>query len=394
MFKFENNPKLGFYTVGDKIFYSKPEALISATKTNQFPTWNFNNETFNKLDWLHEPETNIQELYRQRAQQLRDRYDYIRIEVSGGADSSTALYSFLLNDIHIDEVTFRYPKRGENSVSNDPFNTKSENTLSEFAFAARPMLEWIKTHYPQVKITVHDYSDNMLDDAQDDSWIFNSKDYLQPGHAFKHDPLGLIDHKRLADSGKSICVLYGIDKPKLCIKDSKWYAYFIDFQANHANTVTREYSNITTEYFFWTPDLPEIVLKQAHLIKSWFDMPQNKILQHLVRWPNHSVTQRTTLEHVIKPLIYLDYDPATFQVAKPSNNFYPEMDTWFYRNFKDTPAYDRWQAGIQLVTDTIDDKYFNKELEKPVGFIGFLSPFYCLGDAFYKSTGINDFSKF
>ena len=392
MYKLENNSKLGYYTVGGNIHYSKPEALIDATKTDNFPVWNFNNTNFGQVDWLVEPESDLSDLYRLRAQQLRDRYDYIRIEVSGGADSSTTLYSFLLNEIHVDEVVFRYPKQGEKNVGNDPFNYKSENTLSEWEFAAKPMLEWIAINFPKVKITIHDYTESMLNDAADEDWVFKSKDYLQPGHAFKHDPIALKEHKELADTGKHICVLYGIDKPKLCIRDKKWYLYFIDFQANHANTVIGEYNNITIEYFFWTPDFTEIVQKQAHIVKNWFTI--NSQLQHLVRWPNHSVAQRTTYEQLIKPLIYPDYDSTTFQVAKPSNNFYPEMDQWFYTNFSGTYLYRRWQAGIQLVTNSIDPKYFNMEADKPVGFVGFLSPFYYLGDAEYTSTGINDFSKF
>jgi hypothetical protein len=234
----------------------------------------------------------------------------------------------------------------------------------------------------------------MLKGNFDETWIFNTKDYFQPGHCFKHDNFGLIDHQRTADSGKSICVLYGIDKPKLCIKDKKWYLYFMDLQANHSNSIVNEYNNITNEYFYWSPDLPEIVHKQAHIIKNWFSLPQNKILQYLVRWPNHSISHRTTYEHLVKPLIYPDYDPSTFQVIKPTNSFYNEMDHWFYVNFKDTPAFNIWKAGLTLLTQIIDDKYFNHELGNPVGFVGFLSPFYCLGDAEYESTGINSYSKF
>lgn len=107
MFKLENNPKLGYYTVGNEKFFSKPMALTKATETNQFPEWNFNNETFGAQDWLTDPTISIKELYRIRAQQLRDRYDYIRLEFSGGGDSTTALYSFVNNGIHIDEVVFR-----------------------------------------------------------------------------------------------------------------------------------------------------------------------------------------------------------------------------------------------------------------------------------------------
>jgi hypothetical protein len=394
MYKLEQNDKLGYYTVGDKKFYGKVEALMDSTLTGHFPNWNFNRDIFDNLTWEIEPAADLRLLYRMRAQQLRDKYDWIRIEASGGGDSTTALYSFLNNGIHIDEVVFRYPKTGEKNMHNDPFNTKCENTLSEWEFAAKPLLSWIATNHPRVKITVHDYTENMFDDGLDESWVFKTKDYFQPGHSFKHDNVGLHDHRNDAEKGKRICVLYGIDKPKMCIKDGKWYVYFMDLQANHSNSVVYDYDNITNEYFYWTPDLPEIVHKQAHIIKNWFMLPQNKMLQYLVRWPNHSISNRTAYEAMVKPLIYPDYNPATFQVTKPTNSFYNEMDHWFYVNFKETQIYKVWQAGLGFLVDKIDPKFFNNELGRPVGFVGFLSPFYCLGPADYVSTGINEYSKF
>jgi hypothetical protein len=379
--RLEQNDKLGFYTVGDKIYHSKPQALIAATQTGHFPHWNFNNEIFGSQPWTEEPEVSLQELYRLRAQQLREQYDYVRIEISGGSDGNTALYSFLLNGIHVDEIVFRYPKTGEKHVNADPFNTKAENTLSEYKYAAQPLLHWIATNYPKVKITIHDYSLDMLAGNYDETWVFHSKDYFQPGHVFKHNAIGMIEHRRQAESGKKICVLYGIDKPKICIRDNQWYLYFLDIQANCAVGTIEEYNNITNEYFFWTPDMPEIVRKQAHIIRNWFSLPQNVQFQYLIRWPNHSFSQRTAYEQMIKPLIYPDYDHMTFQTAKPTNSFYNEMDHWFYTNFQGTEPYDIWQAGLNLLVDNIDPKFFNREQNRPVGFVGFLSPFYCIGDA-------------
>ena len=377
----EQNPKLGFYVVGEKTFFSKPQALLEATGTGHFPHWNFNREVFSQQPWMQEPVIDLRSLYRMRAQQLRDRYDYIRLEVSGGADSTTALYSFVLNNIHIDEVVFRYPKQGELGLEPDSKNTKPENTLSEWEFAAKPLLKWLSTNYPAVKITFHDYSENILQYRSDESWTDSAKDYLHPEHTFKHDPLATAEQKKLADSGQSICVLYGIDKPKLCIKDGRWYLYFMDIQANHANTNTQGYHNLTTEYFYWTPDLPEIIRKQAHSIKNWFMMAQNKHLQFLIRWPNFSVSQRTTYEALAKPLIYPDFDSTTWQVSKTTNNFYAEMGYWFYRNFKDSNFYNVWHAGIAAMTNRIDPKFFTYELGKPVGFVGFMDSFYDLGPA-------------
>lgn len=387
----EQNPNLGYYTVGNNVYFSKVQALIEGTNTNQFPTWNFNNDVYGKMQWEHEPETNILELYRMRAQQLRDKYDYIRIEASGGSDSTQAIFSFLLNGIHIDEIVFRYPKAGEGSI---PITTnhRCENTLSEYQYATRPFLNWVKTNYPQVKITIHDYSADMLvDKDRDESWVFSAKEFLQPGHVTKFPNYKTIEHKYLADKGKSICVLYGIDKPKICIRDGKWYLYFMDFQANYANPDVGDYTNITNEYFYWSPDLPEISVKQAHLVRNWFNNPVNSHAQFLARWPNHSVAQRTGYENLIKPLIYPDYDPMTFQVTKPSTNFYSEMDYWFYENFKHHKLYQSWQAGIRFVENNIDKKYFNQEFGKVVSFVGFLSPFYCIGNA-VENTKVKQYS--
>lgn len=390
----EQNPKLGFYQVADTRYYSKVEALIAGTKLNTFPEWHFNRDVFDNHDWLAEPYTDLQSLYRQRAQQIRDQYDYIRLELSGGADGNTVLYSFLLNHIHLDEVVFRYPTTGEKNQSADPFNTKPENTLSEWEYAARPTLEWIATNYPDVKITVHDYSADMLASEHDESWVFKTRDYFQPGHPFKHTVDAVDAHKVLLDSGKKICMLWGVDKPKVCIRDSKWYLYFMDIQANAANPDIKHYTNIANVYFFWAPDLPDLVGKQAHVIKNWFNQESNKYLQHLVRWPNYSFAQRTTFEHIVKPLIYPDYDPTTFQTSKPTNSFYNEMDHWFYTNFRDTHAYRAWQAGHRLLTDNIDAKYFNYEMGRAVGFVGFVSPFYYLGDAAFVDSNRNTHFKF
>jgi hypothetical protein len=394
LIKVENNPKLGYYTVGQETFYIKPLALIKATQTGHFPQWNFNRQIFDTMSWHIEPECNLLDLYKKRAQQLRDQYDYIRLEVSGGGDSSTAAFSFINNGIHLDEVVFRYPKTGEKHVTDDPFNTKPENTLSEWRYAAMPFLQWVSQHSPKTKITVHDYSEDMLLARHDESWVYRTKDYFQPGHVFKHTVDALDSHKQQLDKGSKVCMLWGIDKPKVCIKDGNWYLYFMDIQANNANPETGQWDNVTNEYFYWTPDLPELLCKQAHIIKKWFDLPSNQYLQHLARWPNHSFAQRTTFEHIIKPLIYPDYDPTTFQTSKPTNSFYNEMDHWFYVNFQDTAAYRIWQAGLDHLVKNIDTKFFNKEMGRPVGFVGFISPFYYLGPATFKDSKVNVYDRF
>ena len=171
MIGLEQNNKLGFYTVGNKVFHNKPQALLEATRTGHFPHWNFNREVFSRIDTTVEPELSLRELYRIRAQQLRDRYDYIRLEFSGGSDSATVLLSFINNNIHLDEVVFRYPAQGDRDLEPDAKNMKAENTLSEWHFAAKPMLQRLAVTHPGIKITMHDFSDNILKYQGDVSWV-------------------------------------------------------------------------------------------------------------------------------------------------------------------------------------------------------------------------------
>ena len=377
----EENPKVGYFKVGDRIFYSKPQAYVYATEVGIDPVWNFNAAKFAGLNWTVMPETSIRDLYRLRAQQLRDRYDYIRLECSGGADSTTAAFAFLLNGIHLDEVIFRYPKSGEKNAVSDAHITKPENTLGEYEFAAKPLLNWIKTNFPKTIVRIHDYSENMIStrDSRDESWVFNTNNWFQPGHADKHSHFHTNEHKLLADSGKKICALYGIDKPKMTIINDNWYLYFSDFQATHGNPQRGAYDNITTELFYWTPDLPEILIKQAHLIKQWFDMPENQQLKYLVQHPNHDVSKRTAYEQVSKSIIYPDYDLNTWQTSKPTTSFMNEMDYWFHQNFTDTKLYHVWEAGLDLLMSKIDPKYFSYEFGKASGLKAQLSPYYYIG---------------
>ena len=378
----EQNPKLGCYIVGNRTFYSKPEAHIYATESNQHVRWQFNDVAFAKFNWNCEPAGTINDIYRQRAQQLRDKYDYIRIECSGGSDSATAVYSFLLNNIHLDEIVFRYPKQVDKDVTDNALDTRPENTLSEFQFAAKPLLHWVKTNFPNTKVTIHDYSEKILSEekTRDESWVFTTRDWFQPGHGDKHDLFGSAEHRALNDSGKSICVLHGVDKPKMALLDNNWYLFFTDMHPNGPSPIQNGYTNITTELFYWTPDMPEICAKQAHMIRRWFDMPQNQHLKHIIHYANVNADQRTAYENLIKTIIYPDYDPTTWQTAKPTNSFYNEMDHWFYTNLKGTRLYEVWEAGLQFLVDKIDKRYFVNKLGRPTGLILYRSIMYHIGE--------------
>lgn len=376
----DQNPKLGYYKVAQEIFYSKPQAYARAHQLGTSAIWHFNEPEFVRHDWTQPPDTDLREIYRLRAQQLRQKYDYIRLDLSGGSDSATVLYSFVLNNIHLDEVVFRYPKTGEKGVCGDPNDYRPENTLSEYQFSARPMLNWIATHYPKIKITEFDYSESMLENTlQDESWIFSTRDWFQPGHSAKHNIFAAEGHRQQADSGKSICVLHGVDKPKVVTINNNWYTYFVDVFANQPSPLIEDYTNITHELFFWTPDMTELLIKQSHMIKDWFDLPEHAGLQHLVRYPVQNPNNRTAYENIVKSIIYPDFDPLTWQTTKATNSFYNEMDHWFYTNYKNTRMHQVWMAGLEYLQDQVGTDQMMHKNNRPVGLRWNKSLFYYLG---------------
>ena len=114
----------GFYLFNNKVYVSRQDLLDDMLKGLEFrenrfgiphnvniqtqrsmdAVFCFNETVFKLIDWTVEPSQSLKELYVERCQQLRDKYDYLILSYSGGADSHEILYTFLENNIFIDEI--------------------------------------------------------------------------------------------------------------------------------------------------------------------------------------------------------------------------------------------------------------------------------------------------
>jgi hypothetical protein len=138
----------GFYKVGRLKFYSQIEALEVSRKFNLPITWNFNDEFFSSYDWETEPEETISELYVKRCEQLREKYDYLVLFYSGGADSDNILKHFINNNIRLDEIV---------SVTNyEGTQNRLSHWNAEIFEVAIPNVEKIKEKQPNLKHTIID----------------------------------------------------------------------------------------------------------------------------------------------------------------------------------------------------------------------------------------------
>ncbi len=62
------------YTVGAKQFENKINAIVEANETLAEIEWHFHSQ-YDYIDWTVEPSTSLEELYKNRAVQLRNKYN-------------------------------------------------------------------------------------------------------------------------------------------------------------------------------------------------------------------------------------------------------------------------------------------------------------------------------
>ena len=325
--------RLGYYLVGWKKFSNKTHALLESKKSGYDVEWIFNDDVYGKIDWSVPIQTPLMELYKARALQLRQKYDYLTLYFSGGADSTNILHAFIDNNIFIDEILIWSPESFESAYNNKDYS--NANYYSETKYAALPHLDKFKNSLnPNTKITIKDFAKSGMDLlSKQDNW-------------YETMPLGVTisisgilrqvtqetdaHFLRQLDTGKTTCYIMGIDKPMVYNDGKDYYAYFIDTGAYHVmSPVDFNNSNldtVTTEFFYWTPDFPEIVIKQSQLVKAHYET--NPAIKYMAQ--KSLTTHISEYRNIIHDAIYPRYVCEKFQTEKPSTHIHRPMDRWFW----------------------------------------------------------------
>ena len=342
--------KFGFYQVGNFRTYSKFDAAGVAEKTNQKLLWNFNNSAYEFIDWKIEPVESLNELYRQRAQQLREKYDYIVLWFSGGADSTNVLDAFLKNNIKLDDVAtyVNYEATGDrfNFLNGEVYNV------------AIPRIEKARELQPWLKHTMIDLSRLTMDHFQKKDtkfdWIYHMNGYYNPNNTSKQDIKLTVQHWRdMINQGKRVCFVQGIDKPRVHGINGQYYFKFIDM-VDGAVSAHNQMANRPWEFdelFYWSPDLPQIPVKQAHVIKKF--LQQGAMSSELSASIHDGICsviinkQFYTLPmDKMHALIYPYWYPVMYQ-AKALSLFFTPRDEWFFKLPDSDPAKYSWRVGLE-----------------------------------------------
>ena len=381
--------KNGYYQIGDVYCANQITAYQQASRTKQPVKWHFNDEVYNNFNWRSRLNLPITELYRIRAQQLRDKYDYLILWFSGGADSTTALQSFVDNNIHLDEVMIAWPCTRTQGKYTPSFDPSAENIVSEWDYSIKPQLEWLSKNHPNVKITILDQlatPDTQEDHA--DTWTIVEK------HGF-----ATINRQRLLDKElqlrykqhKNIACISGSAPPEVSVLDNKWLA--VTFNNNLAAAAMAKSDFLldgtprNVEYFFWTPDLPELVREQGHIILDFINAyPQNQgvfLQSSPVRKIQKQHNDAELRRNLIKKLVYPKWNLNIFQANKPKDGYlFPTIYNWFHSHHESNSYLQAWSSALRsqysLISDDLLPKRKNQVLFN-VDYPILLSKFHVIG---------------
>jgi hypothetical protein len=343
--------QFGYYLANQFKSYSKFEAIEYAARNACQVRWIFNDAIFGSQNWLEEPTQSLSELYSQRARQIREKYDHVVLFFSGGADCTNILNAFVDNNIPLDEVV--------SYVNYEATGDKNNNFNGEIFNVAIPAIENVKLIQPWLRHTIIDISQMTVDFFNQPQtkfdWIYFVNHYASPNNVARKDiRLSQPHWQRMFVAGQRVGFVFGSEKPRVKgINGRYWFAFedVID-PAVPAQSQIANHPWEFNELFYWSPDMPQIPIKQAHVIKSW--LKQQTSAEHPTFYQDNdkSCVYTTvgkkicyvTLEH-INWLLYPNWKPVPFQ-GKPPSLIFTWRDTWFFNLSDQDHAKYSWKTGL------------------------------------------------
>jgi hypothetical protein len=410
MYTTSNKDRYGFYTVGNYKTYSKLEAIELSGKFKKPVEWKFNQVEFENFDWTVEPPGSLEFWYKQRAQEIRNKYDYIVVWYSGGADSHNVLMSFVRNNIFVDEIAQYHNLNG---------NKGNKNTyLNEEVFAtSAPITQDLIANNPLYRYTKHrlvDLSDIqtkiLLDNSNKWDYFYKIGTYPSPNTLAKSYLREVIsDYVSLIEQGKRVCFLFGSEKPIVQQHNSRWYVSFQDMLDNAVSPRTqmlnREWEH--DELFYWSDTMPQLVAKQAHVVKRFLSQVSTESVDNvhvssynqlhdeygrrkINSWcadVDVNGVKYQLLPNGLHRLIYPDWNPMSIVANKPMSTLYTPRDTWMFNSMAPDIGQKYYHHGLlhlrQLVKKEAPEYWWEFKFDPASGmpYSGGLKPLfnkYCL----------------
>jgi hypothetical protein len=323
-------------------YVSDRETLLDLMLANEdydpkLNLYHYNDEVFSAVDWKTEPSMSLNQMYVERAKQLRDQYDYLILAFSGGSDSNEILEIFLQNNIFIDEIQTVHYESLLNRLD-DSF-IKSHDTLGvlyEYRGSVLPKLKRIKELSPNTKINSMDLSDYAYDQIVGKKFEYMGMAHNPTNGMSLIKPLRIYNyymhtHNNLNAPKKKTAFIRGFEKPWLFVDENGVLMFrFSDIPMHGVGRIRSGDVNdiYTLEDFFWTPDYPLIPVKQSHVIKNILLKHPNLYQLFMDNVARRGLTEfnqeaPNILDRLYAKMIYYHTSTIQFMAPKPKQN--PEL---------------------------------------------------------------------
>ena len=303
----------------------------------------YHDDTFRTVNWKVEPTQSLDDLYRIRAQQIRDTYPYVILCYSGGNDSTAMLETFYYNNIHIDEILV------VGALSQDPNRNTDINHNGDLYLNAFPTLN--KLSFPNTKISIVDYTkwfrDGMIKDFSivkqyGNEWPKHIGAFQSVHHFFWYDLKRIIG----ANNEKQTAVVFGSDKANIEYDpvNRAFFRFsnlsFCDYGQHYHN---ENYHRVNF-YSDKEPEAIDIIKKQAPVL--------NRTSRYCM-----SIGQATPDRDGRNKLFYNLKNPLIFQSEKTKFSALSPRDSYILSK-QDSEIYKMYDEGMQVLKNymRLDEK--------------------------------------
>ena len=352
----------GIYYVNGVSFLNRVDALIYATTlgANAKVVWDYHDDVFSRVDWKKPVNYSLEEMYKMRAQQIRDTYDHVVLNFSGGVDSTNALLSFIDNGIHLDEIVMYAPTH--TTVYNN-YHPRF-NTYNEIYLAAIPYLKKFLNN-SKTRVRVIDlqemsnrfFSNNIVSQ-------FYKINAISPTVTARLGAIVTDDYwNTLYSAGKKVAHVTGYDKPIINYQNQKYTFSFNDAMVpSHydPSSSTEEAEKIKKhvfyEYFYQTPNFPLLLVKQCQFVKNICE--NDKSFERLYTDSHLSLMSKflSVNRQIYSPKVNSIRDLFVVRY-RPSAGLDQPQHRWIY---DDKHAYikDQFEELTTYARDNIDSRFF------------------------------------
>jgi hypothetical protein len=333
----------GFYEYRGQVFLDKTTVLEAAVDNNDLNPhihFNFNDSIFKSIDWQVEPDINLADLYRMRAQQLRDSYDHLILMYTGGSDSRQVLHTFLDNNIFLDQVITIYPEKLTEKIKVSWDIYHPDAFLFEHELTTLPGLKDLHARSPKTQIQIVDCSNELMTFYHKDNYWADRRPLSRLGGTFHCTKMnaGIQYVRENTEKLGKVAVIWGCDKPNVMLHQGMLYGYFVDTGFNGSQVLRpTNVVDFSPVMFFSAADAPLITIKQCHVIKSWLERVPG-IYKIFEKWGDNPSAWAAGRE-LTKHMIYPSWHHSIFQGDKSGHwkfddckNFTDRIDPRIYQS--------------------------------------------------------------